>query len=268
MADFRLPDIRIPDGLDISEMPDLLRYWYLGTRARRHIALRRFHEVDVEINADRGALILDIGSAWGYNVMALRLMGHRAIGADLVIEQFRIGAEIARANAVEFPVVAGDAAWIPFESDRFHCILMVETFEHIYEEDRYQALSECHRVLRRGGRLVFSTPNYQSLVERFKRFAVKHPWLQRRLPTMCYPAGDIERHVYHPYRYHQPAPEREIQKLIEDAGFRVEKAKRFLFVLKNTPDILFPLARLAERGIERIPVLRRLAATICFVAEK
>jgi hypothetical protein len=145
---------------------------------------------------------------------------------------------------------------------------MVETMEHIFAPDRLRALCECQRVLRRGGCLVFSTPNYQSVVERFKRFAVKHPWVRKRMPAMCYPEAGISRSAYHPYRYHQPSPDQEICNLLEKANFRVKKVKRYLFALKNTPDWLFPVVLTMEKTFERFPGLRRFAATTCFIAEK
>jgi SAM-dependent methyltransferase len=283
MSDFGMPDIRVPDDMKPEEMPDLLRYWYLGTRGRRHMVLRRFYEVDVELDRDSnangvsgrdsrgrgdGERVLDVGSAWGYNIMALSAMGKRPIGLDLVVDQFEAGARIAVSNGIDFRAVGADAAALPFPNGTFDSITMVETFEHVFESDRLRALRECCRVLRPGGRLVMSTPNYASVVERFKRLAVRLPWLQRRLPTMCYPADETQRGEYHPYRYHQPAAPGDIARLLVAAGFDVMRTKYFLFVLKNTPDALFPLIRAGEALLERTPGLRRLAATVCLTARK
>ncbi len=268
MADFKFPNIQVPSELEPSDMPDLLRYWYLGTRARRHMALRRFQEVDAELRAGPETRILDIGSAWGFNVMALGLLGFHVVGMDLIIDQFPVGGKIAEYNKTAFLVVGGDAADIPFEDACFDCVTMVETIEHIFQTDRVRAISECRRVLKEGGRLVLSTPNYQSFVERFKRFAVKYPGIQRRMPAMCYPAGDVSRATYHPYRYHQPSPEEEIRNLLENNGFRVKKKKYFLFVLKNTPNALFYPLLAAEKILEKLPFFRKLSETVCFVAEK
>jgi ubiquinone/menaquinone biosynthesis C-methylase UbiE len=251
-----------------DEMPDLLRFWYLGTRARNHMMLRRFAEVDVEVSRGAGSNVLDIGSAWGYNVLALSRMTDSVVGMDLVVDQFEAGARIAEANGMTLPAIGADASALPFADGRFTGITMVETLEHIFEADRLAALRECHRVLETGGRLVLSTPNVGSLVERLKRLAVRHPWIQRRLPTMCYPADDTLRDDYHPYRYHQPWSPDRITDELEGLGFKVLKIKRFLFVLKNTSDSVYPLAALAEKILEKTPVLNRFAATVCVVAEK
>ncbi len=268
MKKFDLPDLHVPSDMSPGEMPDLLRYWYLGTKARRHMMLKRFSQVDVEIGDDGIDPILDIGSAWGFNVMALTKLGKRAVGIDLVEVQFAAGRRIAEASGLDLAVAGADASCLPFGDGRFAGITMVETFEHIFEADRGKAAAECHRVLRRGGRVVISTPNYGSLVERVKRIIVHFPWLQRRLPTMCYPTANVPRGDYHPYRYHHPVPPERIADLLEVQGFKVLKTKYFLFVFKSTADWLYPVMALLERVAERTPGLRRLAATVCIVAER
>jgi len=264
----QLPEIRIPPDLAREEMPDLLRHWYLGPIARRHMMMRRFAEVDRHLAADRGTRVLDIGSAWGFNVMALERMGFHATGVDLVPEQFGVGKRIAAFNQVAFDVAAADAAALPFDEAVFDHVTMVETFEHIYAEDRPRALAECRRVLAPGGRLVLSTPNHASLVERVKRVAVRHGWIRQRLPSMCLPDQGTARRDYHPYRYHHPLPDREIVRMVEAAGFRAVEVRHFLFVMKNTPDALAPAWRMGERALERTPAARRLAATVCVVADR
>ena len=265
---FELPDIRIPADMSADEMPDLLRYWYAGSRARRHMMLRRFREVDVEVAPGTSVRVLDIGSAWGYNVMALSMLGTRVVGMDVVADPFAVGSRIARANGLDFPMIAADAAAIPFGEGEFDAVTMVETFEHVFAPDRGKVLAECRRVLRPGGRLVLSTPNYGGLVERLKRAVVRMPWARRRLPTMCYPADGVERVQYHPYRYHRPDPVPEIVERLEHAGFNMLKKKYFLFVLKSASDRSYPVLARAERALERTPGIRRLAATVCIVADK
>jgi len=261
-----LPDIRIPADLPASEMPDLLRHWYLGPPARRHMMLRRFAEVDAELPAS-GA-VLDVGSAWGFNVMALSRMGYAPVGMDLVPDQFVAGAAIARENGVPFPVLGGNAAALPLADASFDAVTMVETFEHIYIDDRPAALAECHRVLRPGGTLVLSTPNYGSVVERVKRFTGNHRWIRERLPTMCYPEEGMVRDEYHPYRYHHPLPDAAIAEMLRAAGFEVTRHKHFLFMLKNTSRAAYPILRTTEAIGERIPGIRSLAATVCFAARR
>jgi ubiquinone/menaquinone biosynthesis C-methylase UbiE len=262
-----LPEIQIPTDLAREEMPDLLRHWYLGPRARRHMMMRRFLEVDRHLDPGRGSRVLDVGSAWGFNVMALGRMGFHATGVDLIPVQFVVGQRIAQHNGVAFDVAGADASALPFGDASFDFVTMVETFEHIYNDDRPRALAECRRVLRPHGRLVLSTPNHASLVERVKRVAVRHGWLRQRLPSMCLPEQGTERGDYHPYRYHHPLPDHEIAALVEQAGFRVVSISHFLFTLKNTPDSLAGAWQFSERILERTALANRFAATVCIVAD-
>ena len=87
-----------------------------------------------------GSKILDIGSAWGYNVLALTHVVESAIGMDLVGDQFEAGVRIARANDMTLPVIGADASALPFEDGSFTGITMVETLEHIFEADRPRAI--------------------------------------------------------------------------------------------------------------------------------
>lgn len=262
-----LPEIQIPPDLARDDMPDLLRHWYLGPRARRHMMMRRFLEVDRHLDATRGTRVLDIGSAWGFNVMALGRMGFRATGVDLIPAQFEVGKRIATHNGVAFDVAGADASALPFADGTFDFITMVETFEHIYNDDRPRALAECRRVLNARGRLVLSTPNHASVVERMKRVAVRHGWLRQRLPSMCLPEEGTDRGDYHPYRYHHPLPDHEIAAMVESAGFRVASVSHFLFMMKNTPDAAAGAWRVSERILEHTPVVSHLAATVCIVAD-
>ena len=262
-----LPEIRIPPDLSREDMPDLLRHWYLGPRARRHMMMRRFLEVDRHLDRSRGTRVLDVGSAWGFNVMALGKMGFHATAVDLIPTQFPVGRRIADYNRVPFDAVGADASHLPFAQGTFDFVTMVETFEHIFNDDRPRALAECRRVLKDQGRLVLSTPNHSSVVERVKRVAVRHGWMRQRLPSMCLPQQGTSRGDYHPYRYHHPLPDHEIAALVESAGFRVDSISHFLFTLKNTPDSLAGVWRTGESLLERTPAINRLAATVCIVAD-
>jgi hypothetical protein len=78
----------------------------------------------------------------------------------------------------------------------------------------------------------------------------------------------VKRGDYHPYRYHRPAPRGEIARLLADAGFRVERVRTIIFVWKNVPDRLFPLARFFEALLERLPLARELGSTLVLLARK
>jgi len=267
-AAMNIPEPRIPDGIPDDRYPDLLRNWFLGSRARAYLARRRFREVTALLRGGPKGRALDAGCGWGYNLFLLAREGLEPFGIDIVQNDFPAARLIASANGYEATLAGADLAALPFVSNSFVAVTAVETFEHVYEGDRGTALREAWRVLAPGGSLALSTPNYYSIVETGKRAAVKLPVLKAFFPAMCYPAGDIERGAYHPYRYHKPAPRRDIVRLLEEAGFRVERAHTVIFIWKNLPDALVPLGLFLESILERVPLVRGLGSTLIVHAKK
>lgn len=264
----RTPEPLIPDDIPEEKLPSLLVNWFLGSRARRYLSRRRFLTVTGLVPEADGARALDIGCGWGYNLFLLRAKGYRPVGLDIVQNDFFAAACIASANGYEADLAGGDMGAIPLGDSTVDAVTAVETMEHVFFPDRTRAVTEVSRVLRPGGVFVLSTPNYFSLVEAGKRFIVRFPFMKKFLPTMCYPVGDVSREDYHPYSYHRPSPEREIRRLLESSGFEITASRRIVFIWKSLPDPLFPLCRMAEPLLERIPLVNRLGSTLIVAARK
>jgi ubiquinone/menaquinone biosynthesis C-methylase UbiE len=258
----------IPGDIPACELPDLLRNWHLGSKARRHLSRRRFRDVASLVADAPAGRALDAGCGWGYGLHLLRSRGFEPYGIDIVQNDFAAGRRIACANGFEPAFAGADIGALPFVASSFSAITAVETVEHIFAPDRMRAFEEARRVLVRGGVLALSTPNYHSIVETGKRFIVRFPVFKRLFPGMCYPVGEIERERYHPYRYHRPIAPAELRRMLEKAGFQVTVAKTIIFVWKNVPDAFFPLARMIERVLEGTPLVRRLASTLVVRALK
>ena len=258
----------IPGDIPRDAMPDLLRNWHLGSKARRHLSRRRFLEVAGSLPSGAGKRALDAGCGWGYNLFLLAARGFAPCGIDIVQNDFPAARRVASANGLT-PLLAGaDMSALPFAPGSFAAVTAVETIEHVYEPDRIDALREAARVLSSGGALALSTPNYYSIVETGKRFIVRFPALKRFFPGMCYPAGRVGRDEYHPYRYHKPVPPRQLRAALEAAGFEVERMRAIIFIWKNVPDFLFPFMQPLEWILESIPLVRNLASTLVVLARK
>ena len=86
--------------------------------------------------------------AWktGCKVTGLDLTASRVAGAQALTEAARLGAQ------VDF--VHGNALEMPFDQAHFTCIIGQEAFAHI--PNKNQLIKECAKVLKPGGRMVFS----------------------------------------------------------------------------------------------------------------
>lgn len=54
---------------------------------------------------------------------------------------------------------------LPFKDNSLDIVYSSHLVEHIYKRDFIKHLKECHRVLRKGGKLIVQTPNLQMLSE-------------------------------------------------------------------------------------------------------
>ena len=243
-----------------DRLPFLVEHWYLGSRTRRHMMVRRFREVLEHARLEPGLRVLDVGCGWAYGTHWARTAGCHAFGVDLGLDQ------LAWARATIDPLrdlglVQANARDLPFPDGSFDRVVSVEMMEHVFRPDRPRVLSELARVLRPGARFAISTPNANSPIEIVKRAAVRWPALRRRLPSSCFPEAGDDAEAYHPYRYHHPLSLAELETGAQAAGLRIDGARRFMWVMKTMPDGLLGLGRAAEAIAEAVPGVNRLGAT-------
>lgn len=58
---------------------------------------------------------------------------------------------------------------LPFHNEAFDTIICSEVIEHL--ENPHQFLKQCHRVLKKGGKLILTTPNACGLPELFRLYS-------------------------------------------------------------------------------------------------
>ena len=104
----------------------------------------------------KGDNLLDIGCGAPANCMKegsfLRFMGY---GQGIDIEP----------RKVPFPFKIGDIMDIPFPAKKFDVVTAIEVIEHI--DNPQKALKEIHRILKKGGIFVMTTPNNNTLFTAF-----------------------------------------------------------------------------------------------------
>jgi ubiquinone/menaquinone biosynthesis C-methylase UbiE len=265
-----MPDRWTEPALSIGrrdDLPYLVQHWYLGSRTRRYMMVRRFREVLAHADLAPGQRVLDLGCGWAYGTHWARLIGCSVAGIDLGLDQLRWArAEIDPGRGLGLAQANANA--LPFRDRSFDRAVSVEMMEHVFRPDRDRVLAEIARVLAPGGRVAISTPNASSPIESVKRLAVRWPALRRRLPSSCFPEAADDAASYHPYRYHHPLGAAELRARLDRAGFTVLGTKRFLWVPKVWPDPALAIGRGAEWFAESLPGINRLGATTLVWAVK
>ena len=114
------------------------------------VAMDARYTLDV-LTPRSGEQILDAGCGTGRHLGSLLRARINPVGVDFS----RGMLEIARRNYPEVPLALADLQrQLPFESQRFDAALCALIGEHL--DELPLALQEIHRVLRAGGRLIFS----------------------------------------------------------------------------------------------------------------
>lgn len=136
-------------GLEID--PEARTPWY--EMIKRHVCPAR----DLA-----GRLILEIGCGRGDFSCWLAKQGERparVVAADFALTALAKGARYAKgANLSSLAWQAADVQSIPFTDSSFDTVFSCETIEHVPRP--FVALVELARVLKPGGRLFLTTPNY------------------------------------------------------------------------------------------------------------
>ncbi|MFA5793497.1 MAG: methyltransferase domain-containing protein [Candidatus Brocadiia bacterium] len=113
--------------------------------------------------------------------------------------------------------IVGDAQTLPFPDDSFDIVVSSEVLEHIY--DKQAAIKEIYRVLKPGGRFIFSTPSREAIFLWQWMFAV--PRFLRDL-LRGWVKGDLV--------YDEPMFRRVFEYYLKSAGFFRLNLEQNLFV--------------------------------------
>lgn len=127
----------------------------LGLAAYLHPALKDGLDASVfHLRAMPGGRLLEIGCGSGAAMQFMQKRGWTVTGLD-----FDEGAvDNARSKALD--VRYGPLSAQEFADESFDAVVMSHVVEHV--QSPVELLAECHRILRKGGRLVVLTPNAAS----------------------------------------------------------------------------------------------------------
>jgi SAM-dependent methyltransferase len=192
-----------------------------------HEAVIRAFECAVPpVNAPR---VLDIGAGHGALTQRLVSSGYSASACDLYPELFQLaGVECRKVDA---------NGRLPYDDATFDGALAIELLEHIEGHESF--FSEAARILKPGGRLLFSTPNVLSFKSRWQFFWTGYFYSFCPLdPKRCDPVTQhISPFTIDRYRWRLAQSGLEIVRVTTDK----QQTTSLLF------SALYPVARLAAR---------------------
>jgi 2-polyprenyl-3-methyl-5-hydroxy-6-metoxy-1,4-benzoquinol methylase len=104
--------------------------------------------------------LLDFGCGWGHYVQAAQTVGWDAVGFEVDPKKI----QFARDHGLN--AVHGELLDRVFKPETFDAVIAQQVFEHLYNPVSY--LKEIQRILKPGGVLFVSVPNYGSVVARME----------------------------------------------------------------------------------------------------
>ncbi len=151
------------------KVPERLRAYESNPRSIKcHVA--RFFEREGQ--RFQGHRVLDLPAGSGLTSYHVVKSGGEALPFDIFPESFEVeGMECARADVLE---------GIPMEDKSCDDVFCQEGIEHF--TDQFRPLCEFNRVMKKGGSLFITTPNYSSLLSRLSYFLTESERWNLRTP--------------------------------------------------------------------------------------
>jgi ubiquinone/menaquinone biosynthesis C-methylase UbiE len=179
---------------------------------------------------------LDIGCGPGTFIGTLP-QELRCIGTDSAAAQINY-ANAKYGSGTHTFLCASDSK-LPFEDCRFDVVTLIELIEHLDREFVKELLVEARRVLRLGGRLVVTTPNYASL----------WPLLERVVNAQT-PVSYAQQHI----SFFTAAS---LRRLLATLGFDVVEVRTFQFAAPFAAAVSWKLAdriQIVENRLLTLPM--------------
>ncbi|MBM4028517.1 MAG: class I SAM-dependent methyltransferase, partial [Planctomycetes bacterium] len=191
-------------------------------------------------SASRPSRALEIGCSFGHMTALLAARCEQLTAVDLSAASVAIAAKRLRHYGIaNTSFVVDDAESLAHLADEtFDVAFSFSTIRYCPAPEA--ALSAIRRKLRPGGIAILDFPN---------RYSPWHGALKGLL--------GLGAHV-HDTLY----TKRQAVRLCEQAGFRIETVKVFLFTTKRLPTVLLPLFRGVDLVCERLPLVRNLGGII------
>lgn len=162
--------------------------------------------------SDKGAKIMDIGCGFGSFIHAAKSKAYTSVaGIDLSNEQVKVAHELG-INEVKL-----QSADDLFKEDvEFDCIVGIDIIEHLTKDELIHFLSEIKNKLRKGGSVVFRTPNMDADLSSVYAFAdISHEiFLNKSSALQVMNSVGFKRVEVYPSMIHNQNPVKELLRKV------------------------------------------------------
>jgi len=189
--------------------------------------------------------VLELGCGTGLFTKELAVVGPLVTGIDVSDDLLRIAKErVVNDNVL---LLNADAHDTPFRHGTFDVVVGSSVLHHLNVP---VALRECRRVLRKGGRFVFTEPNMLN----------PQVWVMFNVKCLKW--------IWHVSPDEKAFFSWQLRREIESAGFVDVRITPFDFVHPGIPGWLLPYVNPFLNWLERVPVVRQFSASFIISARK
>lgn len=229
----------------IAPRAEVVWNWASPTGRRR--AARRAGFFLESLNAAPGLRALELGCGSGVFLERAATSRARIVAIDLSLEMLaQVREKLSKTTSDRPRLLCADAQRLPFRDESFDVVFGSSVLHHL---DLPTALREVHRVLRRGGHIVFAEPNMLN----------PHIALVFRVFPRAWSGLSADEQAFS--RFH-------IRRLATDVGFVDVSSEPYDFLHPLVPARLVDVVSALSLWLERIPLLREIAGSQLIRARK
>ncbi len=130
-----------------------------------------------------GSAVLDFGGGTGAISSALAGQGFHMTVCDLSEGMLMAGKELYSSQGIDWVLLPKEWKSLPFADRQFDAVIASSVFEYL--DNVENVLSECGRVLRPHGKLIFSVPNPRAPMRRLERILRPLAILALKIPFVA-----------------------------------------------------------------------------------
>ncbi|OGU25712.1 MAG: hypothetical protein A2X85_14200 [Geobacteraceae bacterium GWF2_54_21] len=231
----------IRHGAFIADNPGTIWNWESPAgkiRWRRRAAMLSGHITP-------GMKVLELGCGAGYYTKELVLTGADISAIDISPDLLALAEQNVSSDHVTF--LRENAYAMGFENESFDTVVGSSVLHHL---DVKPAIREIHRVLKKGGSMVFTEPNMLN----------PQIMLQKNIPYLKERLGDSPDETAF-FKW-------QLIRLLKNHGFREITVEPFDFLHPSIPRVLIPAFERLNTWLEHTPFLKEIAGSLFIRAHK